>query len=178
VSTATDRRARFESFVEEVYDPLQRYLRRRANSPDADDALSETMLILWRRLDEAPTSDVLPWCYGVARRVLANQRRSRDRHLRLMRRIEAEPGTRFITDPAEAGPDPELAAALASLSPADQEILRLWAWEQLEPRELGPVLGVSVNAATIRLSRARARLAKALTRQNQTPAGHKPDQGT
>jgi RNA polymerase sigma-70 factor, ECF subfamily len=178
VSTATDRRARFESLVEEVYDPLQRYLRRRANSPDADDALSETMLTLWRRLDDAPTSDVLPWCYGVARRVLANQRRSRDRHLRLMRRIEAEPGPRFITDPAETGPDPDLAAALVSLSSADQEILRLWAWEQLEPRELGPVLGVSVNAATIRLSRARARLAKALTRQNQTPAGHKPDQGT
>jgi RNA polymerase sigma-70 factor, ECF subfamily len=161
-----------------VYDPLQRYLRRRANATDAEDALSEIMLTLWRRLDDAPTSDALPWCYGVARRVLANQRRGRDRNLRLVRRIEAEPGPRFISDLADAGSDPELSAALASLSPADQEILRLWAWEQLEPRELGPVLGVSVNAAAIRLSRARARLAKAVTRQNQTPAGHKPDQGT
>ena len=178
MSTAKDRRAQFESLVEEVYDPLQRYLRRRANATDAEDALSETMLTLWRRLDDAPTSDALPWCYGVARRVLANQRRGRDRNLRLLRRIEAEPGPRFITDPADAGPDPELSAALASVSPADQEILRLWAWEQLEPRELGPVLGLSVNAATIRLSRARARLAKALARQDQAPAGHKPGQGT
>jgi RNA polymerase sigma-70 factor, ECF subfamily len=161
-----------------VYDPLQRYLRRRANATDADDALSETMLTLWRRLDDAPTNEPLPWCYGVARRVLANQQRGRDRRLRLLRRLEAEPGPRFITDPVDAEPDPQLSMALASLSPADQEVLRLWAWEQLEPRELAPVLGLSVNAATIRLSRARARLAKALTRQDRAPAGHKPGQGT
>lgn len=173
-----DRRRQFESLVETVYDPLQRYLRRRAGASDAEDALSEVMLTIWRRIDDAPAESPLPWCYGVARRVLANQRRGRRRHLRLVERIESEPGSRFVSDHAEGGPDPELAEALESLSDHDQELLRLWAWERLEPREIAPVLGVSVNAATLRLSRARARLADALMRQDRMPAGHKPGEGT
>ncbi len=178
VSPETDRRTRFESAVEEVYEPVQRYLRRRATSPDADDALSEVMLTLWRRLDDAPPDRVLPWCYGVARNVLANQRRTHNRHLRLVRRIEAEPPGPPVGDPADAGPDPELATALGSLAEDDREILRLWAWERLEPREIAPVLGVSVNAATLRLSRARSRLAKVMQRQDQAPAGHISGEGT
>ena len=166
-----DRRARFQEIAEQVSDPLQRYLRRRALRGDADDALSEVMLTVWRRLDDVPP-DPLPWCYGIARRVLANQRRGRARHLRLVSRMESEPRQTAIPDHAETGPDPELAAALAALSGDDQEVLRLWAWEQLEPREIAPVLGISVNAASLRLSRARNKLAATLSRQDQPHAGH------
>jgi RNA polymerase sigma-70 factor (ECF subfamily) len=51
---------------------------------------------------------------------------------------------------------------LASLPEGDREILRLWAWERLEPGEIAMVLQVSPNAATLRLSRARRKLADAL----------------
>ena len=44
-------------------------------------------------------------------------------------------------DPAGQMEDPALAEALAGLPAADQEILRLWAWEQLEPREIALSLG-------------------------------------
>ena len=171
VATDLDRRTRFQAIAEEVFEPLQRYLRRRARLDDAEDALSEVMLTVWRRLDDAP-DEALPWCYGIARRVLANQRRGRSRHLRLVNRIESEPRQSAVPDHAETGPDPELAHALASLSTDDQEVLRMWAWEQLEPREIAPVLGISVNAATLRLSRARNRLAAILSRQDQPHAGH------
>lgn len=171
MASEPDRRSRFQEIAEEVSDPLQRYLRRRALPSDADDALSEVMLTVWRRLDDAPP-DPLPWCYAIARRVLSNQRRGRARHLRLVSRMEAEPRQTAVPDHAETGPDPELAAALAALSEDDQEVLRLWAWERLEPREIAPVLGISVNAATLRLSRARNRLAATLSRQDQPHAGH------
>ncbi len=55
-------------------------------------------------------------------------------------------------------------AALASLSPADQEVLRLLAWEGLGNQGIAAVLGITPNAVAIRLHRARARFADALAR--------------
>ena len=73
------RERRFEAVAREVYEPLQRYLRRRANADDAGDVLADSLLTIWRRIDDVPADDPLPWCYGVARRSLANHRRGRSR---------------------------------------------------------------------------------------------------
>jgi RNA polymerase sigma-70 factor (ECF subfamily) len=178
VSSGTERRDRFESLAAEVYEPLQRYLRRRVATDDVADLLNETLTVIWRRLDDVPTEAPLPWCYAVARRVVSNHRRSAQRRIRLIGRLEAEPAPHVILDPAEALSDPELAAALVELPPADQEILRLWAWEQLEPREIAQALGSTPNAVSLRLGRARKKLADALSRQDPPAAGHKPDRHT
>lgn len=178
MSSTIDRRARFEAVVDEVFDPLQRYIRRRIEHDRADDVLSDVLMTAWRRLDDAPSDRLLPWCYGIARRTLANARRGQQRHLRLVQRLEAEPQTGFEPDPAEAGPDAELSEALESLSDDDREVLRLWAWEQLEPREIATVLDITVNAATLRLSRARTRLADRLAGQDDAPSGHEAVEGT
>jgi RNA polymerase sigma-70 factor (ECF subfamily) len=90
----------------------------------------------------------------------------------------SQPTESFEPDPGESGPDAELSQALESLSVDDREILRLWAWEQLEPREMATVLDISVNAATLRLSRARSRLADSLTRQDDASSGHESAEGT
>lgn len=169
-----DRKRRFESVAAEIADPVQRYLRRRATADDADDAYSETLLTVWRRLDDVPDSAVLPWVYGVARRVLANQRRSTQRRIRLVDRIGSSGPD---SQPAIPGSDddyPEVRFALAKLSDADREVLTLWAWEELEPREIADVLDTSANAVSLRLTRAKAKLGKQLERQNATGAGHEP----
>lgn len=177
--SSANRRRRFEDIADEVFEPLQRYLRRRAPAADAEDAFSEVMLTIWRRLDEVPSDRSLPWAYGIARRVLANQRRGQTRRLRLVQRMEADPRLRVtIGDPADEGPDAEMTQALEALSPQDQEILRLWAWEQLEPREIAMVTGLTVNAATLRLSRAKKRLSLALPGQDHDGTGHTPVEGT
>lgn len=178
VSSDQDRRERFQSIASEVFEPLQRYLRRRVPTDRAEDAFADVMMTVWRRIDDIPAENVLPWCYGVARLTLANDRRGQQRHLRLVERLEAEPRIDTTPDPAEAGPDPELEVALAALTDDEREVVRLWAWEQLEPREIAPVLGVTVNAATLRLSRARKRLGELLARQNSADPGHKPVEGT
>ena len=95
-----------------------------------------------------------------------------------MQRIESEPRASSAPDPADIGPDPDLAQALETLREEDRELLRLWAWEQLEPKEIAPVLDISVNAATLRLSRAKKRLANELSRQNRSDAGHMTGEGT
>lgn len=168
----TPRRDRFEQIAEEVFDPLQRYLRRRASLQDAEDLFSEVLTTIWRRIDDAPPDRALPWSYGIARRVLANHRRSGRRRLRLVERLASEPPTHH-PDVADDHPDPELGQALRTLPDAYQEILRLWAWEQLEPREIAVVLGMTPNAASLRLSRGKKRLAAALARQDGGPAGHR-----
>jgi RNA polymerase sigma-70 factor (ECF subfamily) len=181
VRTDLDRERRFEAIAADVYEPLQRYLRRRANASEAGDVLSESLLTVWRRLDDVPDDDPLPWCYGIARRCLANQRRGHDRRDRLTQRIIAHrlPGGDGDPQVRIERLDPTLADAIRTLTIAEQEIVHLWAWEQLEPREIAIVLDQTPNAVSVALSRARRKLAAQLKestpRQDRTSAGQERD---
>lgn len=147
----------FEALYIRFADAVFRYaVRRTANAADAEDVLAETFAICWRRLAEVPPGRELPWLYGVARRVVANQRRSRGRLDRLRARLESEPVAAVVDLPGEEGRARDV---LDQLSEADQELLRLALWEQLTPSEIAVVLGVSENAVYIRLHRARRRFA-------------------
>jgi RNA polymerase sigma-70 factor (ECF subfamily) len=162
---AAERRQRFEAVYLAARDPLVRYLARRA-APDAvEDLFADVMAVAWQRVDAVPVGAEIPWMLGVARKVLGNHRRAAGRFGRLLDRLGMA-GPRGIDPGVAPQPvgDPDLAAALASLSVADAEILRLSAWEELKPREIAAVLGISANAATVRLHRARARLRVALER--------------
>ena len=156
------RQARFEAVVEAVYEPLQRYARRRGDPDAVDDVVADALLVIWRRLDEVPDGAVLPWCYRVTANCLANSRRATGRRMRLATRVAALDPPRDHQD--HTPPDPMLHDALRTLSPSDQEVLRLWAWEDLAPSEIAVVLGVSANAVSIRLHRAKGHLAEALER--------------
>lgn len=150
-------RDRFRAVVAEVVDPVRRYLWRRTDATTADDVLAETLVVLWRRVDEQP-DDLVPWAIGVARKQLANARRSAARRDRLAARIAViDPPVAHAPDPAADDADEAVRRVLARLRPADAEVLRLWAWDGLEPRQLADVLGISSNAAAVRLHRARRR---------------------
>jgi RNA polymerase sigma-70 factor, ECF subfamily len=163
------RRERFEVIAPELIEPLRRYLARRTDPATADDVLAETLLVLWRRVADLP-EDPLPWAYGVARNCLLNAERAARRQGRLAARIATvDPPAQVAATAVE--PDDELAAALAALRPGEAELLRLWAWEQLAPAEIAGVLGITANAASIRLHRARERLKDQL-RKSAAGSGH------
>ncbi len=167
------RRVEFERLVEEAYAPLQRFLRRRTDPATAEDVLGDVLLVLWRRVDEIPAEAPVAWSYGVARGCLANHVRGSVRQERLVERLKLEPG---------GGPDltPEheaLDEALAQLPENDRELLRLWAWEQLAPREIATVLDITPNAASIRLHRAIGKLKELMApRKAGDGAGHPGDE--
>ena len=162
------RRRHFEDVVAAVYEPVQRFLLRRTDPATADDVLGDVLLVLWRRLDDVPPDAVLPWAYGVARGCLANSRRSAVRQERVVARLAR------AHRPGDDVPGDALGDALRALPEADRELLRLWAWEQLPPRELALALGITANAASIRLHRAKQRLREELAaaRKDGDDAGH------
>ena len=161
--TPRSRLARFDVlFTEHERQVLAYAMRRTKMLADAEDVAAETFTIAWRKFDAIPVAEPLPWLYAVARRVLANHRRGSGRRERLAALLRVED----VPTPMRAGEDHDGPAfvALATLSPADQELLRLVAWEELGNQQIAAVLGITANAVAIRLHRARARYADALAR--------------
>jgi RNA polymerase sigma-70 factor (ECF subfamily) len=115
-------------------------------------------VVAWRRRENIP-GEPLPWLYGIARRTLANRRRSTRRSDALTAKLQLVPPRASVFD--ESGDDVAISTLLA-LSESDQELLRLVAWEELSPREAAAALGVSVASFRVRLHRARNRFARAM----------------
>ena len=109
--------------------------------------------------------------------MLANHRRSQSRFGRLVERLTlTAPGADPGRPPSAAG-DLDLDRAMARLPASDGEVLRMWAWEELTPSEIGIALGISANAASIRLHRAKGRLRgllEAEPRKISPFPGHQP----
>ncbi len=144
------------------------YARRRLDSADdADDVVVEVFTTAWRRRESVPP-EALPWLYATARNVVSHAIRSESRRSRLGARLASVQSLRTPQDdPADRVVDADaargvVAAALDDLSEPDAELLRLWAWEQLEPTEIAQVLGCSPGTARTRMHRARGRLRAAL----------------
>ena len=121
----------------------------------------------------------------VARQCLSNAQRAERRRSRLIGRIIAIDPPPAVADENPAASTVEgtavgarVTAALAGLRRNDAEILRLWAWDELTSPQIAVVLGISANAAAIRLHRAKARLKQELLKSGD-PAGHVPyDEGS
>jgi RNA polymerase sigma-70 factor (ECF subfamily) len=161
-----DRAREFEAIFSACYRQVLGYaIRRTDDRSSAEEAVSETFLVAWRRLDAVPAAAALPWLLGVARKVLANQRRAAGRRA---------PDGPLVPLEAVADPDPRasvadvvadrqaFAAAFASLSAGDREVLALVSWDGLAPREAAVVLDCSAATFSLRLHRARRRLLKEL----------------
>ena len=78
--------------------PVRDFCRRRVASHLVDDAVAETFLAAWRRLNDIPPGggDTLVWLYTVAYRVIGHQRRASARRRRLddrLRAIAVRPGS-------------------------------------------------------------------------------------
>jgi RNA polymerase sigma-70 factor (ECF subfamily) len=185
--TDVEREQLFRTLAELIIEPVRRYLARRTDPATAEDVLSETLLVCWRRLDEVPglpdgslSHDAVPWAMVVARNLLSNAQRAERRRARLVGKILAlDPPASVVDDsPRDDTTETETVRdALTRLRSADAELLRLWAWDGLESPQLATVLGISANAAAIRLHRAKARLRAELLNPGKLvksvhPAGH------
>jgi RNA polymerase sigma factor (sigma-70 family) len=135
-------------------------LRRLGNKQEAADAAADTFLVAWRRAAEIP-DEARPWLFGVALKVIANRRRGERRRGALVARLGQAPAAEFAAPPGEEPGD--VLAAFRTLSPDDQQVLSLVAWEELTPAEAAAVLAIPAARFSVRLHRAKRRLRARLT---------------
>jgi RNA polymerase sigma factor (sigma-70 family) len=153
-----DPRVRFDALFDACSVDVAAYCHWRAESAeDADDAASEVFLVAGRRLEDVPSGDAARvWLYATARRVMANQRRSR-RRLEAVRERMAREIHRWPHAPLTYPEHTLVHSALANLGPRDREILLLAEWEGLTAAEIAEVMGCLAVTARGRLHRARRR---------------------
>ena len=152
--------ASFERAYIQYLPAVSGYLFRRVERQHVEDLAADVFAIAWRKRASVTPGEELPWLYRIAANVVANHRRRQ------------ASGTAFLASlrPADSSPsaedivvaDASLADAWRQLRPAEREVHALSLVEELAPAELAVALGVSINAATIRVHRAKKRLAELL----------------
>jgi len=166
---------RFAGLYDMYYRNVLRYALQHAEQGTAEDVASETFLIAWRRFPAIPDPP-LPWLLGVARNLLRKQAGAGQRRRALVDRIAAltSQADSFTVDAGDFVVERAIALeALASLPERDAEALTLVTWHGLTPADAAEVVGCSTRAFTVRLSRARQRLVKAL-QSADSPASETP----
>jgi RNA polymerase sigma-70 factor (ECF subfamily) len=158
----------FQGVYAEFQPRIRRYLARLAGAAEADDLTQETFARVSQSLEGFRGDAALAtWVYRIATNVARD--RARTPGFRMQARA-AEPRTlgALATSPAV-----ELDIARGEMSgcvrdyvdrlpPAYRTVVLLSEVEELPDREIAEVLGISVEAAKIRLHRARARLRRML----------------
>src|SRR5688572_20106182 len=129
-----DRRARMDEVFAAHAANVYAFAVRRSSPSIAEDVVSETFLIAWRRLDTVPDAPK-PWLLAVARKVLANQRRSNGRQSALKTRLETTQPDRWRTPDLAPSVDSAVRDALAELTPTERDAITLIAWDALTAEE-------------------------------------------
>ena len=158
----------FEDFYRRHYDAVTRFIARRVDDPHTvADLTAEVFLAV---IDSAHTyrprrGSETAWLYGIARNVVAAERRRSARESRLHHRVA---GRRLLDADDIARLEDKLVAenaarsalaALAELPEGERALLELIVADQLSVGEAAAVLGIRKVTARVRLHRARRRLA-------------------
>ncbi|WP_308249819.1 RNA polymerase sigma factor [Sphaerisporangium fuscum] len=157
----TDDHHRFTTMYDECRQRVWAYVVSRAGRQIADEVVSETFAIAWRRFGDVPDRP-LPWLLGVARNVLRDNIRAEIRRESLANELYGWTEGDHADQVAERL---AIVNALVSLPEDDRELLILVAWHGLTPRDAARVVGCSSAAFRVRLHRARKRLAQAMNEQ-------------
>lgn len=149
---------RFRAVYDAHYGRVLAFCLRRALPEAARDAVAETFLVVWRRLDDLPP-EPLPYLIKTAGFVLRDQGRSNRRQDRVAARISDGPSLVASDHGEGVAISVDVHRVLQLLSPIDRELLLLSAWDDLDAAAIGAVLGCSAATARVRLHRARRRFA-------------------
>lgn len=153
--------ASFERAYIQYLPAVSGYLIRRVERQHVEDLAADVFAIAWHKRAAVAEGEELPWLYRIATNVVSNHRRKQSSNaalLALLRPVDSAPSAEEIVSA-----DAALAAAWRQLRASEREVLALALVEDLTPLELSVALGVSVNAATVRVHRARAKLTRLLT---------------
>ena len=153
-----------DTFVEHyrAYLPLvAKYLARRVDQSQVEDLCADVFEIAYRKRDQAPVGNELPWLFNIALNVTNNYRRKAGTAQKLIAALPvpvSAPSAETV-----ALDQVELRLAWNQLKPKEQQVLALLAFDGLTISQIAQVLGTSNNSVSIRLNRARTRLGQLLS---------------
>lgn len=168
-------------FFEQFHNPLLRYaLSFGIPVHDAEEIIQEVFLALFRHLQaRGSRKNLRGWIFRVTHNLAlkqrsANQRSANQRTVDRQPQSQTAPGESTAEELPDPAPNPEehlstvqrrrlLLAVVNALPTTDQSCLRLRA-EGLRYREIASVLGMSLGAVSISLTRSFARLIRADSR--------------
>ena len=151
-----ERELAFIAVHRDSYPRVYRFVRRRVESAElAEELAADVFRVVWQKWGDQPRSDIA-FLLTVARNLIGNAYRSRDRLLALQAKLRAAAELRSGAD----SEDMVVHDALAALRDSERDILQMAYWDELSTAEIAGVLGCSQSAAKVRLHRARAAFRK------------------
>ncbi len=174
----------FEVFYREHVEDLQRFVARRVG--DRERAADLTAEIFLTTIDSAHRyrprrGTPRAWLYGIARALVANDRRRRGRERAREERfrgsllLDEGDAARMDARIDAAAPSRRLSAALDRRPEAERAVLELVAIDELSVAEAAAAVGVRAGTARVRLYRARRRLRTDLEAAASQPNPRKED---
>jgi RNA polymerase sigma-70 factor, ECF subfamily len=158
---------RFHDVYQELLAPIRAYLARRVPFEDVEDLAADVFAVAWKKRAQVTPGEELPWLYRIASFVVANYRR-KERHradfLWLFHEPDSAPAADVFLDR-----DPALAKAWMALTPSQRELLSLVVVEGVALKDAATVVGITPNAASIRVHRAKKQLAHSVTGERFGP---------
>jgi RNA polymerase sigma-70 factor, ECF subfamily len=147
----------FERAYAQYLPAVSSYLSRRVEHRFVEDLAADVFAVAWTKRESVAAGEELPWLYRIAANLVANHRRRQAAGvsvLHLLRMPDSAPSAEDIVIADES-----LAAAWRRLKGRDREVLALAVLEDLPIASIATSLGISANAVSIRLHRAKKNLA-------------------
>lgn len=160
--------AAFERAYTQHLSAVSGYLFRRVERRFVEDLAADVFAIAWRRRASVTVGEELPWLYRIAANVVSNHRRKMTTGASLFATLRPADSAPSAEDIVVA--DASLASAWRQLRASEREIIALALVEELPTPEIAIALKISANAASIRLHRARKKLAALLASDNSLDA--------
>ena len=167
IRASLTRPAMFAEIFERHARSIEAFARYRIGKDAAEDVLSETFLVAFRRRKDfdLATSSAVPWLFGIASRLIRRHRAVEARHWQSFVSAVAQDdhASSGGIDDALTRVDAErdvaaLTGRIAGLRPADRDVLLLHAWQQMSYEDIAVALGIPVGTVRSRLNRVRRRL--------------------
>ncbi|MDX6229755.1 MAG: hypothetical protein QOI76_3145 [Frankiales bacterium] len=170
----------FQRHADAVYNHC---FRKTASWSAAEDLRSVVFLEAWRRRTDVRLHEdsILPWLLAVANNVVRTRARSMRRHRAMLQRLPVsmvsadDPEAEAINRLHDEAQMRRVQAAIGGLTRAEQDVLALCVWAELDYAAAAVALGVPVGTVKSRLSRARQHLRQAV---EEGPPGQSPRAST
>jgi RNA polymerase sigma-70 factor (ECF subfamily) len=154
----SERELAFIALYKDSYPRIHKYVLRRVDDAElAQELAADVFRVAWQKWDGTDSTEI-PWLFTVARNLIGNAYRGRDRqralHEKLM--VSSVEGSWADSD------NISVEDAMMALREKDRDILQLAYWDELSIAEIAQVLNCTKPSAKVRLHRAREAFRKLL----------------